>query len=139
MVYYSLNGYNEDMFLVGILSWWYGDGWRQRYDLIFSRLARISDYFSIGLLLSTLFAPYRQISAGNVSGSIGVQARAFIDRLISRFVGLFMRLFMVIFGLIALTFQVITGGIVLIFWMLIPAFPLVGLILFAIGWTPTWL
>lgn len=139
MVYYSLNGYNEDMFLVGILSWWYGDGWRQRYSLIISRLARISDYFSIGLLLSTLFAPYRQISAGSVKGSAGVQLRAFIDRLISRFVGLFVRLFMVIFGLIALAFQIVASSIVLLFWLLIPAFPLVGLILFAIGWAPTWL
>lgn len=126
------------MFLVGMLSWWYGDGWRQRYGLIISRLARTSDYFSIGLLLATLFAPYRQISAGGVKGSIGVQLRAFIDRLISRFVGLFVRLFMVIFGLIVLLFQIITGFIILLFWLLIPAFPLIGLILFAIGWVPTW-
>ncbi len=139
MVYYSLNGYNEDMFLVGMLSWWYGDGWRQRYGLMISRLTRISDYFSIGLLLTTLFAPYRQISAGSVNGSVGAQFRAFIDRLISRFVGLFVRLFMVIFGLIALVFQIIAGTIVLLFWLLIPIFPLIGLVLFAIGWAPSWL
>jgi hypothetical protein len=139
MVYYSLNSYNEAMFLVGILSWWYGDGWRQRYNLIISRLARISDYFSIGLLLSTLFAPYKQISASGVKGPIGVQLRAFIDRLISRFVGLFMRLFMVIFGLIAIIFQTIAGSILLLFWPLIPVFPVLGLILFAIGWAPAWL
>jgi hypothetical protein len=139
MVYYSLNGYNEDMFLVGILSWWYGDGWRQRFNLIISRLASTSDYFSIGLLLSTLFAPYRQISAGGVKGPVGVQLRAFADRLISRFVGLFVRLFMIIFGLVALVFQVVGGAIVLLFWPLIPIFPVIGLIIFATGWAPIWL
>ncbi len=139
MVYYSLNGYNEDMFLVGILSWWYNEGWRQRYSLIISRLASVSDRFSIIILLSTLFAPYRQISAGGVKGAIGVQFRAFIDRLISRFVGLLVRLLMVIVGLIALIYQIIVGAIVLLFWPLIPIFPVVGLILFAIGWIPAWL
>lgn len=138
MVYYSLSRYNEDMFLVGILSWWYGDGWKQRLRLIKSRLARSSDYFSIGQLASTLFAPYRQISAGGVSGPIGVQLRASIDRLISRIVGMFVRLFVLIFGIIAIGLQAIIGTIILIFWMIIPIFPVIGLIVFVIGWLPKW-
>lgn len=138
MVYYSLSRYNEDMFLVGILSWWYGDGWRQRLQIVKSRLAHSSDYFSIGQLASTLFAPYRQISAGSVAGPIGVQFRAFIDKLISRIVGMFVRLFVLIFGIIALSLQAILGIIILIFWMIIPIFPAIGLIVFVIGWVPLW-
>ena len=126
------------MFLVGILSWWYGDGWRQRLQIVKSRLAHSSDYFSIGQLASTLFAPYRQISAGGVSGPIGVQFRAFIDKLISRIVGMFVRLFVLIFGIIALSLQAILGIIILIFWMIIPIFPAIGLIVFVIGWVPRW-
>lgn len=138
MVYYSLSRYNEDMFLVGILSWWYGDGWRQRLQIVKSRLAHSSDYFSIGQLASTLFAPYRQISAGSVAGPIGVQFRAFIDKLISRIVGMFVRLFVLIFGIIALSLQAILGIIILIFWMIIPIFTVIGLIVFVIGWVPRW-
>lgn len=126
------------MFLVGILSWWYGDGWRQRLQIVKSRLAHSSDYFSIGQLASTLFAPYRQISAGSVAGPIGVQFRAFIDKLISRIVGMFVRLFVLIFGIIALSLQAILGIIILIFWMIIPIFPAIGLIVFVIGWVPLW-
>ena len=100
MVYYSLSRYNEDMFLVGILSWWYGDGWKQRFLMIKDRLSHTSDYFSISILIKTLFSPYRQISAGNVSGPIGVQIRAAIDRLISRVVGMFVRLFVIIAGVL---------------------------------------
>ena len=138
MVYYSLSRYNEDMFLVGILSWWYSDGWKQRLQLIKSRLARSSDYFSIGQLASTLFAPYRQISAGGVSGPVGVQLRASIDRLISRIVGMFVRLFVLIFGIIAISLQVVIGAIILVFWMIVPIFPVIGLIAFVIGWVPAW-
>jgi len=126
------------MFLVGILSWWYGDGWKQRLQLIKSRLARSSDYFSIGQLASTLFAPYRQISAGGVSGPIGVQLRASVDRLISRIVGMFVRLFVLIFGIVVISLQAVIGVAILIFWMIIPIFPVIGLIIFATGWVPQW-
>jgi len=126
------------MFLVGILSWWYGDGWKQRLQLIKSRLARSSDYFSIGQLASTLFAPYRQISAGGVSGPIGVQLRASVDRLISRIVGMFVRLFVLIFGIVVISLQAVIGVAFLIFWMIIPIFPVIGLIIFATGWVPQW-
>ncbi len=138
MVYYSVSRYNEDMFLVGMLSWWYGDGWRQRVHMIRSRLAVSSDYFSLGLLIMTLFAPYRQISAGGVSGSFAVQVRAFFDRSISRLVGAFIRTFVLLFGCIVILFQALFGGIVLLLWMIIPAFPVIGLLLYVLGWVPAW-
>lgn len=138
MVYYSLSRYNEDMFLVGIMSWWYGNGLRLRFEMIARRIARISDYFSIGLLVSTLFSPYRQISAGRVSGSLSLQMRAFVDRLISRMIGAFVRTFMIIMGLIAIALQAISGIIVLAFWTIIPMFPVIGLLMAVIGWVPAW-
>ena len=138
MVYYSLSRYNEDMFLVGILSWWYGDGWRQRFVIIKGRLVQTSDYFSISTLTRTLFSPYRQISAGNVRGPIGVQLRASVDRLISRVVGMFVRLFVIIAGILSIIAQAVLGIIVLSGWMFVPALPVIGLMMFAIGWVPLW-
>jgi len=124
------------MFLVGILSWWYGNGWLSRIQLIKERLAASADYFSVGLLTSTLFAPFRQISAGRVSGPIGDQIRAFFDRLISRIVGGFVRTFMIVFGLVAMFIQAVFGGIVLLLWLILPLLPAVGLIATVIGWVP---
>ena len=138
MVYYSLSRYNEDMFLMGILSWWYGAGWRARWIMTADRIAVTSDYFSIGLLASTLFAPFRQISAGKISGSLSVQFHAFIDRLISRCIGAIVRSFMILFGLIVITCQAIGGGVVLVFWAIIPLFPVIGLLAAVIGWVPAW-
>ena len=127
------------MFLVGILTWWYGSGWRKRAAIVGSRISSTSDFFSIGLLLTTLFSPFRQISAGSVDGPFAVQIRALLDKLISRLIGAIVRTFMVLFGLVTICLQAIFGGVELVFWAVIPAFPVIGLIMMVIGWVPTWL
>ena len=106
--------------------------------MIKDRLAASADFFSIGLLASTLFAPFRQISAGNVVGPIGDQIRAFFDRLISRTIGAFVRTSVIIFGLVVMSLQAIFGLIVLVSWLIIPLLPIIGLIMTVIGWTPQW-
>jgi hypothetical protein len=127
------------MFLVGILTWWYGDGWRKRAMMIGDRISRSGDYFSIGLLLTTLFSPFRQISAGSTDGPLAVQLRALLDKLISRLIGAIVRTFMILFGIITICLQAIFGGIELVFWAIIPTFPIIGLIMMVIGWVPKWL
>ncbi len=133
MVYYSLRGYNNGMFLVGILSWWYGDGFSRRIQLIKERLISSIDFFSIDILLSSFFAPFRQISAGNVSGPIGDQIRAFFDKLLSRIVGAIVRSFVIFFGLIVIFLQLIFSLLTIIVWLILPTFPVIGLILTAVG------
>jgi hypothetical protein len=126
------------MFLVGITSWWYGKGLRLQLDMVGWRIARTNDYFSIKLLLATLFSPYRQISAGRVEGSLSDRMHAFADRLISRVIGAIVRSFMILFGFIAISLQVIVGLIILVVWLSIPLFPIFGVIPMMIGWVPSW-
>lgn len=126
------------MFLVGILSWWYGQGWSSRIQLIRERLMVSADFFSVGILASTLFAPFRQISAGHVSGPIGDQMRAFFDRLISRVIGGFVRTFMIMFGLLVMLVQTIFGVLVIMAWPIFPIIPVIGFIMAVIGWVPQW-
>ena len=127
------------MFLVGIISWWYGQGWRGQLSRVRARLAATIGFFSIGQLFSTLFSPFRQISAGQVSGPVGVQLRAFFDKTISRFIGAIVRLFTILAGVVILIFQIIFEVIILVIWLILPAFPVIGLLLFAIGWVPKWM
>jgi len=126
------------MFLLGILSWWYGVGWLARFQSAKERLAISADFFSIGLLITTIFAPFRQISAGRVNGPIGAQLRAFLDRLISRLIGALVRLSMIIIGSIVLIFQTIFGALLIAIWPIMPLFVVVGLILMVTGWVPQW-
>ena len=125
------------MFIVGLFGWWYGDGWRLRGRLIRERIIRAFDQFSIDLLIKTWFSPFRQISAGSVRGPIGVQLRAWFDRLISRLIGGVIRTFVIIFGTIWLVMLALVGVIELLVWLVIPLAPIVGAIAMIIGWTPS--
>lgn len=131
-------GYNEVMFIVGLFSWWYGAGWRQRLLAAREHIASTYDYFSIDLLVKTLFAPFRQISAGKVRGSLEVQMRAFFDRLISRWIGATVRLIVIFIGTIALCLSLVIQGVLIVAWAFVPVLPLVGMVLAGAGWMP-WL
>lgn len=124
------------MFLVGLLQWWYGAGWKQLLARMRSRLAGVYDYFSIDLLARTLFAPFRQISAGKVQGSLQVQWRAFVDRLVSRFIGGIVRLAMIITGIISLFIFAIMNILASIIWLIMPMAPALGVAIWLIGWVP---
>jgi hypothetical protein len=115
------------------LSWWYGEGWAAQVREVGDRLSRVNDRYSIGLLLSTLFSPFRQISAGSVRGPLGVQMRAFFDRLISRFIGAGIRSVLIGIGLTAAFIGLLLGVLRIIFWPLLPVLPLIGLVLSGIG------
>jgi len=128
--------YNEIMFILGIFSWWYGAGWRQRITFLQTRLAGVMDFFSIDLLLRTLFSPFRQISAGNVQGPIGVQLQAFFDQLISRLIGAAVRLFMIIFGVISILITTVFGGLLVVAWAFVPMLPIIGVVLWVVRWAP---
>lgn len=124
------------MFIAGMLLWWYGQGWRDAAVRVGWRLMNLEDYFSIDLLLKTFFSPFRQISAGKVQGALGVQMRAFFDRLISRLIGAMIRLFVMIIGLLALAIYAVIGAVILVIWAVIPLLPIAGIVLFVAGWLP---
>ena len=124
------------MLMWAFLSWWYGAGYKQRAELIMQRLEGTLDYFSIGLLLKTLFSPFRQISAGSVRGPIAVQIRAFFDQLISRIIGAIVRVIMIVVGMVTLVLGVVIGMCVLVAWAVVPVVPIVGIALWVAGWMP---
>ena len=123
------------MLLVSLFQWWYGDGWRQRARIIRAHLADTIDYFSIELLIKTLFMPFRQISAETVEGSMDAKMRAWGDRMISRIIGAIVRIVIMVVGTVLIGLQGILGIIILVAWGLAPAFPAIGLVLAIIGWT----
>jgi len=127
------------MVIVGLLSWWYTVGWKQQVVRIGARLASTYDYFSIDLLVRTLFAPFRQISAGRGGGSLGQRWRAFVDRLVSRCIGAIVRLIIIVVGFVTLVLTLLIGGVLIVLWGIVPVAPLIGVMLMIIGWVPTWM
>lgn len=124
------------MFIVGLFSWWYGAGWVRCISAVRGGLASIYDYFSLDLLLRTLFSPFRQISAGSVRGPIGVQLRAMLDNLISRVIGAVVRTLVIIIGTITLLVSCLLGLLRIIAWPLIPLLPIACIVFASTGWVP---
>lgn len=127
------------MELVGLLGWWYIAGWKRMVATRMDKLASTADYFSIGLLARTLFAPFRQISAGKVRGPLAVQVRAFFDRLVSRCIGAVVRSIMIVLGGLTLVVQSIFSVVAIVIWAFIPLLPFIGALLAFIGWVPRWI
>jgi len=122
------------MYIFSMLSWWYSGGLRTQFRLQLERLGATLDYFSISLLLRTLFSPYKQISAGRVRGPLPVQLRAFTDRLFSRVIGAVLRSFVIVIGIVWVVLQSILAAVALIGWLLLPVFPIAGVVATAGGW-----
>ena len=124
------------MFAVGLLQWWYGAGIKTQFIRAMNRVAEVYDYFSIDLLLRSLFAPFRQISAGSFRGSLEIQLRAFIDRLISRTIGAIMRTILIVIGTVSVIFMGFVFIVWLMVWIILPVLPFIGIVLTLIGWVP---
>ncbi len=122
------------MLIVGFLQWWYLRGWTDFIHKMLSLLSSLADSFSISLLLKTLFAPYKQISAYG-SGNESIQARIsdFFDKLLSRVIGMILRLIIMAIGIVVILLGVLFGGIAILIWPLLPVLPFVGIILTVVG------
>ena len=117
------------MVIISLLSWWYSEGWLEHIRLTKRSFIKLADKFSIGMLLRTLFAPFRQISVGEQAGKTASLASVIADKLISRLVGSVMRLVLVFVGTLALIIYAIISVLRLAGWPLLPLAPVLGLIL----------
>lgn len=121
------------MVFISLFSWWYTTGWLTLIQKAAARVESVLKFFSVPLLLGSLFAPFRQISAGRVNGPIGLQLRAWADRLFSRFMGAIIRSFLIIIGLLAVAVMSAVCLIAMMAWPLVPLAPILGLLMIGGG------
>lgn len=117
------------MIIFDLLGWWYLEGWRGFGRVLIEKLRGALSFFSIGALVRTLFAPFRQISAGESGAALQV----FLDRLISRLVGAVVRIFLMIVGIIVFVVETILSLALMIIWPLVPVLPAVCIVLTVMG------
>ena len=113
------------MLFIALFSWWYTAGWAQLGERALNRIVDVLDFFSVGLLFKSLFAPFRQISVGSVQGPLSVKLRAWGDKQISRAIGAMVRLAVIGFGLLATAMMVLVALGLLVLWPLVPAMPFI--------------
>ena len=97
----------------------------------------LTDFFSMNSLIRTLFKPFRQISADTASAdsSLDLKFHMFLDRLVSRIVGFFSRLILLITGCIIIILGGIISLVLIVMWPFIPLIPIAGIILTITGVT----
>ena len=122
------------MLMVGFLQWWYTRGWSGFVHGLVNKLRNMADFFSLGLLLKTLFSPFRQISAyASDNANIQQRIQEFFDKLLSRVIGAIVRIIVIISGIVTLTVMVIFGVILFIIWPLMPLMPIAGVVMAIMG------
>ena len=87
------------------------------------------NYFSIPLLLKTLFSPWRRYRMSYGKGfDIGRYFSVFFSNLIFRILGAMMRVFLIMIGLLAEIFLIFAGAFIFLGWLVLPAILIAGLI-----------
>jgi len=87
------------------------------------------NYFSIPLLLKTFFSPWRKYKWSCGKGfDIKRYFEALFSNLISRTLGVIIRSFLIIIGLLVEIFIIFAGTIIFLSWLALPAILIWGLI-----------
>ena len=109
------------MLVVSFVQWWYGRGFKEYLAKFVDRLKDATDFFSIRLLVSNFFAPFRQIATEKRNNlPLNERLHAWLDLLISRLVGATIRFFLLIIGTIFLIMRAAVGLAIMILWPLAP-------------------
>jgi len=102
-------------------SWYYTGAVRNLIKTWRNFIIFVREYYSIPLLLKTLFYPWRRditkygrgFSIKNFLGTLSFN-------LISRSLGFFVRIFIIVLGFICLLGVIILGALALIVWLILP-------------------
>lgn len=115
--------------LMGFISWWYGEGWKQVADSFKPRLAGVMTSFSVRQLLPTMFSPWRRIIS-SPGKALDDKLRAMVDNFFSRIIGFVVRLGVLIGAVVALLAVAIFTFAELLLW---PILPIAGPVLIVAG------
>ena len=113
------------MFLISFFTWWYGAGWMRLPREIRQRIRYITQFFSLTIILKTLFAPWKRDIAYATSPALEDRFNALIGNLVSRFIGFLIRIFFMIGGVCAIVCTAVGGTVLFVIWPILPVLPIV--------------
>ncbi len=120
--------------MADLLGWWYSRGWSWVLThTIFERNKKILAALSFKDMVRTWFAPYRQTFASSVRGGLGDKVRGLIDQMVSRTIGFIVRTVLIFTAFLAVCFNTVISILVVLFWPVIPALPLIAFVLIMAG------
>jgi len=119
------------LILPGYFLWHYTFGLKNIWHVWLNLLWFINRLFSIPLLLRTLLSPWKRIQETEKTGfNLERFAENIVANMMSRVVGAFVRIPVILLGIFSLVSTLIFGVLFYIFWIFAPAFVF---IIFAAG------
>ncbi len=116
------------MLALAFFRWWYGRGWKDSFNNSLGLINQVAQSFSVETLLKTLFSPWRRIMSMPGAGISG-HIQAAIDNLVSRFVGFWVRIFVLLSALVLSLLALVVGVVYSVAWPLLPPAAVVLIIL----------
>ena len=106
------------------LSWFYSRGLDYYLKSWAGSINWVTHYFSLGLLLRTLFSPWKRLIEEDKSPGFNFEKKfeIFTFNLISRGIGAVVRLILFFVGIVFIVFACLGGAIGFVFWLALPFF-----------------
>ena len=102
------------------IAWHYTKAIRDMYIAWGNMTWAVLHFFSVPLLLRTFFSPWKRMEESGGSGGIEGFFESVVVNLLSRIVGVFVRFWLILLGLLALIGMVIGIIVVTVVWLLAP-------------------
>ncbi len=111
------------IFVKDYFFWHYSTAFREGFIVWKNFLWFLSQFFSLGLLLRTLFSPWRRIREYYSRGFDPKQYfEVLVINLMMRFIGFIIRIVTIFIGLLVELMAIIAGAFAFIVWLLFPLF-----------------
>ena len=103
------------------LGWHYGRGTAETFVVFKNFLLFVPKFFSIGILLKTLFSPFQRLKE-NYSGGLnpGKFMEVITINILMRIVGFVVRSIVILFGVVAFVLTLVLLIFLFIIWILLP-------------------
>jgi hypothetical protein len=108
------------LLIVDFGMWYYTRGFVDVLAVWFNFMWFITHFFSIPLLLRTLFSPWKRMTDDGKPRSIEAYMEAFVMNVMSRIFGAIVRTTIILVGIMALCLGVIALVTMLVFWLFAP-------------------
>lgn len=105
--------------------WWYSAGWSNSFVAIYQRVQILAQELSMGILLRTLFEPWKQITLyGGPNAALDTKIHVLLDNIFSRVFGFVIRCGVLIIGAFGSLILFIAGILLAVIWPIVPLLPI---------------
>lgn len=119
----------QKAFLGDIFGWWYTRGIRDFFIYLKAILIKITDIFSVKILLRTFLSPWkRDITPMQEGQPLGELLKVMVFNLISRLIGAFIKTVILFIYLIALVIFFAVAIFLVFLWIFLPLITILGII-----------